>query len=321
MVKSLPENLPAAIFIVVHVSPESPGLLAGIIQSNTKLPCTYPSDYDPIELGHIYIAPPNYHLLVGRDIIRVVRGPRENRHRPAIDPLFRSAARNYGPRVIGVILTGMLDDGTAGMLVIKQRGGLAVVQDPNEALYPAMPNNVLNRVKEVDYVTSVANLPSLLVKLVEQVPADQDNQKMGQVAEQLEIETAFAMSEIPNYEVLNKISKPSSLTCPDCHGVLWEIEDEHMLRYRCRVGHSFTAQSLVSEQAEALEDALWIALRSLEEEASLNRRLAERAKGDNQMLSASNFMESAMGAEQHANTIKRVLFANRNIDEKSSDIH
>ncbi len=314
LVRDLPAGLPAAVFVVMHTAPQSPGLLDTILNSKSALPCMYPPNGEPIELGRVYIAPPDYHLLVEQGLIRVVRGPQENLHRPAIDPLFRSAARYYGPRVIGVILSGMLDDGVYGLLVIKQRGGLAVVQDPADALYPDMPENALRKVRNIDYSVPIAELAPLLGKLAHEViPGDKEALKMAEstepYSEQLKIEDQFALGDIPDFEIMEKIGHPATIACPDCHGTLWEVKDEKddMIRFRCRVGHAFTALSLMREHAESLQSALWVALRTLEESVSLNRRLAQRAQKENQLQAASNFMESAAVSEQQADLIKRVL--------------
>jgi two-component system, chemotaxis family, protein-glutamate methylesterase/glutaminase len=316
LVRDLPADLPAAVFIVVHVSPDSPGLMPAILQTAGNLPVSQPENGEIIELGHIYVAPPDNHMVIDHDIIRVVRGPKENRHRPAIDPLFRSAARYYGSRVIGVILTGMLDDGVAGLLFIKRLGGLAVVQDPASALYPDMPRNALERVKEVDYLVPLTEIGPLLTKLVNEMSDLPPEQEKKAITEQLKIEDNFALSNIPHREILNEIGKPATIACPDCHGTLWEVNDSDLLRFRCRVGHAFSAMSLLEDHAEELESALWSAMRNLAESASLNRRLAERARADNRLLSASSFMESAVEAEQQADLIKKVLLTNKTLGEQ-----
>ncbi len=316
LVRDLPVDLPAAIFVVLHTSAESPGLLHSILNQAGNLPASYPQDGELIQEGHIYVAPVNFHLLVEQGIIRVVRGPKENRHRPAIDPLFRSAARYYGPRVIGIILSGMLDDGTFGLLAVKRLGGVTVVQDPADAPYPDMPANALRRVEDVDYVLPVAQISLLLVKLAREVPALPLSKEIPALIHQLKIEDDFALSNIPDHEVLNTIGKPASIACPDCHGTLWEINNNEVLRFRCRVGHSYTAQNLLIEHSESLESALYAALRILEESASINWRLAERAKEDNNLLSASGFMEKAVETEQQAAFIKRVLRRSKALDEQ-----
>lgn len=315
LVKDLPSDFEAAIFVVIHVPPTSPGLIPSILDSAGPLPVTSPADGEAIQVGHIYVAPPDCHLLVERDRMRVTRGPKENRARPAIDPLFRSAARAYGPRVVGVILTGMLDDGVAGLLAVKQRGGMAVVQDPRDALFPDMPDNALRVVKDVDWVLPLREIAPLLTRLAAEEVAMEGDQP---ISEQLEIEDQFARAEIPPVEAMDKLGTPSVYTCPDCHGTLWEIHDKGALRFRCRVGHAYSAESFMNAHAANLEDALWIAMRTLEESASLNRRLAERARAAQHHLSAGRFMEKAVVNEEQAALIGRVLRTNKAISEQSA---
>ncbi len=314
IVRDLPPQLPAALFVVIHIPPTSPGLLPAILSQAGPLPATHPSDGEPIQLGHIYVAPPDCHLLVDRDRIRVVRGPKENRHRPAIDTLFRSTARTYGRRVVGVLLTGMLDDGVAGLIAIKQRGGLAVVQDPATALYPDMPRNALRTVKNIDWTLPLQQIPPLLVQGASDEAVEEGEYP---VPEQMVIENQFAHNEIPPVEAMDTLGTPAIYTCPDCHGTLWEIHDQESLRFRCRVGHSYTAQSFLAAHSDTLEDALWIAMRTLEESASLSRRLAERATRENQRVSAGRFMEKAVETEEHAALIGRILQTNQAITEQS----
>lgn len=258
--------------VAMHTSPHSDGMLSRVLSRAGKIPAEHPRDGDRIEKNRIYIAPPDYHLLVDRGHLRVIQGPRENHNRPAIDPLFRSAAVAYRPRVIGVILTGLLDDGTSGLMVVRRHGGVAVVQDPRTAMFPAMPTSALERVPDA-CVERLENIPDLLLKLiaeqVEDTPPVRDHLA--------ESETRIAemdMSEIDN-EVHN--GKSSQFACPECGGVLWEIDQEGLLRFRCRVGHAYTARHLDTEQRHAIEASLWAGLRALEESASLYRRMAERA--------------------------------------------
>lgn len=276
LVKDLPPDLGATVFIVIHTSSESPGFLPQILSKAGPLPVSYPTDGLVFEKNHIYVAPTNHHMVLEENTVRVVRGPKENRHRPAIDPLFHSAARNFGPRVIGVLLTGMLDDGVFGLMAIKQRGGLAGIQTPADALYPEMPMNALRKVNNIDFAVPLSEMSALLYGLVRE-PADAGMSEMEAaraITRQLKIEDEFALSHIPDDEILNTIGKPATIACPECHGTLWEIDNEGVVRYRCRVGHSYTAQSLLDEHSDALEEALWAALRALEESGSLHRRLA-----------------------------------------------
>jgi two-component system chemotaxis response regulator CheB len=314
LVRDLPPDLPAAVFVVVHVAPTSPGLLPGILSAAGPLPALSPEDGAPIELGHIYVAPPDCHLLVDRNQVRVVRGPKENRHRPSVDTLFRSAARAYGTRVVGVILTGMLDDGSAGLLAVKRCGGVTVVQNPDNALYPDMPRNAMRAVQTPNYVLPLGEIAPLLGRVAGEAAGKEGGCPM---AEQMDIENLFALAEIPPVEMMEKLGTRSVYTCPDCHGTLWEIDDAGVLRFRCRVGHAYTAQSFLMAHGEWLEQALWAALRTLEESGSLSRRMAERATRENMLLSASRFMEKAVEAEEQAANIGRILQSNKAISEQA----
>lgn len=272
LVGGLPRDFPAAVLVVMHVAPEGTSVLPDILKRAGELPARHAREGDTMRPGQIYVAPPDNHLVVEDGRLRVAHGPKENRHRPAIDPLFRSAARWYGPRVIGIVLTGSLDDGTAGLLSIKKRGGVAIVQDPEDALCGEMPRSALEVVK-VDYVTGIDHIPDLLRELVPAQVADNGAGK----SQRLKKETDIAELDMDAIQDENRPGIPSSFACPECGGVLWEMEGEEILRFRCRVGHAYTAGSLSVEQSEQVEGALWAAMRALEEGASLARRMAENA--------------------------------------------
>jgi len=306
LARGLPPDLPAAVFIVLHVPSSGPSMLPRILNNSGPLRAHHAVNGEAIERGRIYIAPPDYHLLVERERVRVVRGPRENRARPAADPLFRSAAYAYGTRVVGVVLSGALDDGTAGLAAIKRRGGLAVAQDPREALYSSMPRSAMENVA-LDHCLPVAGIAPLLAQLVS---APAKNDAVYPMSEILKVETRIARLEESEMEDVEKIGKLSALTCPECNGALWELRDGELLRFRCHVGHAFSAESLIAEQSEALENALWVALRSLEENAALSRRLAERAGKHNHTTSMTQFEKNARQVEEHAAIIRRVLHYN-----------
>jgi two-component system chemotaxis response regulator CheB len=253
LVAGLPKSLPAAVFVVLHLAPQGTSVLPQILSRIGTLPAVHPRDNDAIRPGHIYIAPPDKHLMIEDGRVRVTHGPKENRHRPAVDPLFRSAARWHGQRVIGVVLTGSLDDGTAGLLTIKRRGGIAIVQDPQDALAPGMPLSALEIVR-VDYVANIEEIPALLKKLVGVDVMENGKGKSSRLKKETEIAELDNMHAI---EDENRPGNPSQFACPECGGVLWELDGEGMLRFRCRVGHAYTADSLSVEQAEAVEGALW----------------------------------------------------------------
>jgi two-component system, chemotaxis family, protein-glutamate methylesterase/glutaminase len=304
LLRALPMDLDAAILIVLHTSDHAGSLLPQIMQRASKLPAVHPADRTRIENGKIYIAPPGCHMIVEGSLLRVIQGPRENLHRPAIDPLFRSAASSRGRRVIGIILTGSLDDGTAGLMVVRARGGQAIVQDPEDALFPSMPQSALEQVPDA-LVLPLREIPKMVVHLVGEIIPDDVSDRLRQP--QLIKETKIAELDMSEIENEDRIGHPSAFACPDCGGVLWEIEDDGFLRFRCRVGHAFTARHLGAEQRHAVETALWSALRALEENASLYRRMADRANNSNHDQAAERFEERAANTTTNAHVLREFL--------------
>jgi two-component system chemotaxis response regulator CheB len=303
LVRWLPRDLPAALFVVLHVPPDGMSVLPQILSRAGELPAAHAMDGEPIVHGRIYIAPPDHHLIVERDAVRVTRGPRENRARPAVDPLFRSAALAYGPRVVSVILSGSLDDGTAGSMAVKQRGGISVVQDPDEALFVGMPTSALTNDRP-DYCLPIAEISALLIRLAsEPVPEGSD----GEAPKALVKEIAAAEMEMSEIDDKQKNGTPSVFGCPECGGVLWELIDGKMLRYRCRVGHAYSADSLLADQTDHLEASLWAALRALEEKAALAERLHDRSHERGNAVAARRFAEQAATAREHAATVRELL--------------
>jgi two-component system chemotaxis response regulator CheB len=311
LTRNLPGDIPAALFIVLHVPPDSPSLLPGILNRHGQLKAIHPEDGTKIEQGYIYIAPPNNHLIIEQDYVRIIRGPRENRHRPAVDPLFRSAAQVYGPRVIGVILSGALDDGTAGLLAVKRMGGLTVVQDPKDAQYTGMPLSAIQNVP-TDYIKPVSEM-SLLLNHLASEPAQ--ILKSHQTNRDMRKEIKVAEFDINTMEDENKPGEPSQFSCPECGGVLWEIQDGHMMRYRCRVGHAFSVESMQAEQVDALEHALWVALKTIEENISLTKRMTHTARERQQFWMVQRFEERLKDAEQNARVLREVIAKSRVMEE------
>jgi two-component system, chemotaxis family, protein-glutamate methylesterase/glutaminase len=306
LVAGLASDLPAAVFIVLHVAPDAPSFLPTILSRDARLPVAHAVNGEEITPGRVYVAPPNYHLLIERQYLQLVHGPRENLHRPSIDALFRSAARWAGPRTIGVVLTGARDDGAAGMRAIKQRGGITIVQDPAEAHFPSMPLSVMQSMK-VDYSIRLGEISPLLNNLSRE-PADKEGRYP--VPENVEIEARIAQQNMESNELIasvEKLGKVSKLTCPDCNGALWEMKDEDMLRFRCHVGHAFSADSLSNGQEQMLEIALWSAVRALEEQMILAKRISERARKANHTHAVQVFERRAQEAEEHSAAIRRLL--------------
>lgn len=303
--RSLPANLPAAVFIVLHIPANSASVLPMLIDRACPLPAAHAVDGERIRAGRIYVAPPDHHLMLHGDIVRVVHGPRENRCRPAVDPLMRSAAQHYGPRAVGVILSGSLDDGTAGLLALKRQGGVAIVQDPEDALFPGMPTSALS-VVDVDYCLPLAEIGPALVRIVSE-PLDIEERAMPRETDRLDDENRSTEMDPALVETDDRPGRPSPFGCPECGGVLWELENSDMMRFRCRVGHAYSVESLLADQTEGLEAALWSAMRALEEKASLTHRLAERATEQSQHRAAARFNEQSTTAEEHAHAIRTVL--------------
>jgi two-component system chemotaxis response regulator CheB len=249
LVSRFPAGLQASVFIVWHLSPGAKTILPSVLSKAGPLPAAQPEDGDRIEPGRIYVAPNDHHMLLERGYIRVARGPKENRFRPAIDPLFRSAAYIYGPRVVGVVMTGALDDGTAGLWTIKLRGGTAIVQDPAEALIRSMPLSALDNVS-VDHRLTAAEIGELIARLAREeapaplrVPAGEDEKTLHEVRIAKERE---ALEE----DVL-KFGELSPFTCPECHGVLTMLREGRIIRFRCHTGHAFSADTLLTRTARS----------------------------------------------------------------------
>jgi two-component system, chemotaxis family, protein-glutamate methylesterase/glutaminase len=273
LVSKLPADFPAPVAVVLHTSPHSPGVLHEILARAGPLAGISPRTGERLEPGRIYVAPPDHHLLVEPGRLRLTKGPRENRFRPAIDPLFRSAAQVYGPRAIGVVLTGNLDDGTAGLWAIKQLGGIAIAQDPADAMFPAMPHNAIRHVR-VDHVVPLHELPRLLVELTAAPPPDA---APGPPPSHLDVEVRIAAEDDPIQAGVEKMGHPSTFTCPECHGVLLELKEAGRIRFRCHTGHAYSAESLLADVSDGIERALWNTIRSMQEAALLLRQLGEHA--------------------------------------------
>jgi two-component system chemotaxis response regulator CheB len=291
----LPGDLPAALFVVLHMPEHGRSALPGILARAGRLPAAQAVDGEPVEHGRVYVAPPGEHLELRRGGVHLGRGPRENGYRPAIDRLFVTAARSYGPRVTGVILSGALDDGTLGLMEVWRAGGAPLVQDPSEALYPAMPESASGYV-DAAAVLSLEEIGRQIDALArEPFPEHEEEPVMAEQA--------------PNPESAEHAQpgRLSGLTCPECNGALWEADEEGLLRYRCRVGHAYSAESLASEQGAALEAALWAALRALEERVALSLRLSRRFAAGNHERAASRYERQADEARGQAAILRRAL--------------
>jgi two-component system, chemotaxis family, protein-glutamate methylesterase/glutaminase len=305
LVADLPRDFPASLFVVHHFPPQSVSALPNIVNRAGSLRASQPVDGEAIAPGRIYIGRPDQHMLIRDGHIRLTRGPREHGHRPAIDPLFRTAARSHGSRVIGVILSGTLDDGTAGLLAIKDAGGLALVQDPKETAYPGMALSAIHHVP-VDAVAPMAQL-GLMIDRLSREPATEIRRSIPRDSEIDPADPEPALVGTAALRENGPPGQPSSFVCPECGGALWESERGGFLHFRCHVGHGYSAETLLANQSDTLEAALWTAVRSLEEKADLARRLAERTRHRGLHRSAERFASTAREAELGSSMIRAAL--------------
>jgi two-component system, chemotaxis family, protein-glutamate methylesterase/glutaminase len=299
LVAGLPADVQAALFVVLHLPPDAPSSLAPILDRAGPLPAIPAEDHQPIEPGHIYVAPPNRHLAVRRGHVALRAGPRENSARPSVDVLFRSAAWAYGRRVVGVVLSGTLRDGALGLAAIKMHGGVTIVQDPDEALFAGMPESALSTTR-VDYRLRAADMPARLVELTHH---SVESEPMRPTPPEPPEPIRHAADE-PDQQLSPKLPNAASgLSCPECRGSLWELREGGGIRYECRVGHTYSLGALLSEQGEAVEAALWSAVNSLQERAATWRRL-DAAAGH---PAGTGYAERAEQLERHAESLLDLL--------------
>jgi two-component system, chemotaxis family, protein-glutamate methylesterase/glutaminase len=313
LTRDLPKDLNAAVFIVIHLSPSAPSLFAELLNKKSGIPVNWAVDGERIEAGHAYVARPDMHLIIDDEHICLGHGPRENGHRPAIDPLFRTAAHAHGENVIGVVLSGNLDDGGLGLREIRKMGGKAVVQDPKDSLYPGMPTNAIAEAG-ADVIVPVSGLGAAITQLVNAATSGNGN-GAGMP------DDIAAGGEGPMSIDERRDGKTSAFGCPECGGALWvvEEEEENVLRYRCRVGHAFSDESLLGSQAEGIERAMWAALRALEEGADQAHRLAQRMRTRGHASLYERFLAQALDYEERGKLIRRVLLRPDEAVSKAGD--
>lgn len=297
----LPANLPAAVLVVQHMSEESGGLLPGILDRAGPLPAATGEDGMEIRPGRILVAPPGRHLLATADGVRVVFGPRENRSRPAIDPLFRTAAVNFRSRVIGVVLTGLLGDGAAGLLAVKRCGGAAVVQAPDDAAHPEMPRTALVTAGEA-YQVALTDMAALLTRLA-RAPAP----KPPPVPDGLRIEARLTERALKSDDWNEVPGRSTDFTCPECRGPIREMEEDGLVRYRCRVGHAYSLESLIAARDDSVEDALWVALQTLQERAQMLNTMAGDDEARGRARSSGSLRERAQETQAHAQRLRDLI--------------
>jgi two-component system chemotaxis response regulator CheB len=298
MVAGLPEDLPAAVLVVLHLPAGGTSALPAILSRACPLPVVSGCNGEPLRTGHVYVARPDHHLLMVDGHVALSHGPTENGHRPAVDALFRSAVISHGPAVTGVLLSGVLDDGVAGLAAIAGVGGTVIVQEPADALYPGMPNHAL-RLLTPDHVVRAAEIGALLGKITATTV-----ELSAAPGASLRWENDIARGGASR-EGAEDVNTPSGFSCPDCDGALADIE--HGRRYRCRVGHAWTAEALLAAQGSAFERALWTALRSLEEKTALSRRMAAHARDRGNTAIAERYDRQAQETTQAAEEIRRQL--------------
>jgi two-component system chemotaxis response regulator CheB len=305
LVAQLPADIPAAIFIVLHMPKAGQdNFLIQRLQKNTKWKCILVENTHKILPTHIYIAPKDRHILIKDDNVITGKGPAENRWRPSIDVLFRSAAISKGNAVIGIILTGLLNDGAAGMQAVKRCGGYCIVQDPNEAEYPDMPLSVLENI-EADHIVPLAGMVYAIQEIIKHAEL-----KKNDPPTDLIIESFIAEKVATGIEIVKPLGKKSVFTCPDCGGGLWSVEDmPHIRHYRCHIGHSYSEEDLVIRQIENIEATLWIAVRMMEERKNILQKMSRRDSGKGSLYLSGEYTKTAEGLETHITKLKELLFA------------
>jgi len=303
MARHLEKGGDAAYVIVLHLSRKGIGdFVVHRLKQATSIPCQMTQHGGPIKTGNIYIARPNQHLLVKNDHFILGGGPEENRFRPSIDVLFRSAAVAYSSYTIGIILSGLLDDGTSGMWAIKRSGGTCIVQDPNEAEYPDMPLSVINNM-EVEHVAALEEIGGIVTSILSKTKG-----KKKQVPAEIVAESKIAETTAVGIGVIEKIADVSAFACPDCGGNLWEVKGDIVKRYRCHIGHAYTEKDLVVKQAETASGTLWVALRMMEERKHLLKKMQVETEKKGHKILATNHIERHDEMERHITTLKKILF-------------
>jgi two-component system chemotaxis response regulator CheB len=305
------ERLPlleVSIFVVLHQHAERKSFLTEILAKKSVFNIQIAKNNLRVKKKHVYIAPSDHHLIIEKNIITLSKGPRINFSRPSIDILFTSAANSYGSKVIGILLSGLLDDGTSGLNDIKSQGGLCIVQDPKEAIHNDMPLNALENVT-IDYCLPVEKIAKKLSILTKK-SAKKTTKNNSSSKKILQTEIASQKITQTKEDVLNKVGKVSPFTCPECQGSLWEIHSKDILRYRCRIGHAYNIKNLNKAKDISLENTLWAGIRALEENASLAYKIANMLKKNNHRNAAGMYMDKGKKADVQAIELRKILLYN-----------
>jgi two-component system chemotaxis response regulator CheB len=313
IIKNLPPDFNASIFIVWHMSPDVHGILPEVFNRINKIYAAHAYDNEVIKPNRIYVARPDHHLIISDDRVHITHGPKENRFRPAVDPLFRSAAYSHGNRVIGVILSGALDDGTAGLWTVKHYGGIAIVQDPAQAEVPSMPANAMREVK-IDYCVGVPEMADLLVRLsTESLIENTDVMKDEQTKKEIEI----AAEETAMKNGILEFGDLTPFTCPECHGVLSRLQNDNIVRYRCHTGHAYSANTLMTSITEKIEDSLYSAIRGMDESVMLLNHIGDHFAESNQPKLAALYFKKAKEADERSQLVRKAALSHEQLSKES----
>ena len=307
LVASLPPDLDAAVLIVLHIPPNLVSTLPQILSQKGPLRAVHPTDGEQIKPGHVYVAPPDQHLLIEADRVLVKRGPKENRNRPSVDALFRSAAYSHGARVIGIVLSGALDDGTSGLWSIKRLGGITIVQDPAESSFDSMPSNALSQV-DIDYCLSVHKMGALLSRLTREArPSEPDN--AAQDRHRMHVEVSVAVDGDAFRKGVMEIGQLTPFTCPECQGVLVRLTEGKLTRFRCHTGHAYSASALLSGVMGKIDESYWAVMRSLEEAAMLLEQIGNNLTNEGQGKAAKIFLDRSKAAMEQSRQLRDAVLS------------
>lgn len=301
IVSELDAQLPIAIIVVIHMGTHSFDSLLANLQKVTNFSLGYAEQEQSIEAGYVYVVPPNHHCMVQNGKLYLHRGPRVNTFRPSIDIAFRSAAVNYAARAVGVILSGLRDDGAIGMQAIKSCGGTTIVQSPDEAEYEDMPQQVMEAV-DVDHVSAVRNI----INLIEN-NSKEKLESIVTIPDNIKIEYDLDMFGGNKIEKLNKIGDQTSVSCPACGGPLWQIKNEKSIHFRCHIGHSLTPKVLINGQDEQIQQSLWLAYRILDEKYRMQKKLAEKIVGEENKIYKSLYEDKINETRENLDILRNTL--------------
>lgn len=304
LVSHFDAGLPAAVLIVLHLSPNRRSHLARILAAASALPVSEAVDGEHLRAGHVYVAPPDHHMVVRDSSIALERGPRENRVRPAIDPLFRTAAWAYGANLAAVVLSGMQGDGTVGLMAVKANGGMTIVQDPDESAQRSMPDSAIRYV-DVDHVAKLRAIASLVIRFANECGAARATGAHGTGS--VNPRSERIQSDLRKQAAGQRTGDISTYACPECGGTLWEVDERGLISYACHVGHAYAPESLLAQKSEALETALWAAVRTMVERSSLTRQLAGRMRDSGKGDEAASLDEQATEEERNMHLIRQLI--------------